>query len=241
MKRLVLSVLGIGVVLLAGAVADFAWSLDARVARAIEEEGTRIFGTKVRVDSVDIEITKGIGTIRGVRVANPEGYSGNDAIALTSIALAIDARSAREQPFRITQVQVGDAVVNLEVRPDGGSNLEYLTHHASRGSAEEVPKKPHEEPRRIAIGEFAFAGGEIFVTRPDVEQRDRVELPDLALHDLGGQRGATGGEIGEEIARAFTRRVVAVAASHQLGRVVEKQLGGAAGDAAESILRNVLK
>jgi hypothetical protein len=240
MKRIALAVIGIAVVGVAGAVAYFVWSIDARVARAIEAEGTRIFGTKVRVHSVHIELAKGRGTIRGVHVANPEGYSGNDAIELSSIELAIDARSLREQPFRITHVQVGDAIVNFEVRPDGGSNLEYLTHHVSRGSAQEVPK-PREEPHRIAIGEFAFAGGEILVKRPDLEQPERVDLPDLELRDVGGARGATGGEIGEQIARAFTRRVVAVAASHQVGRVVEKELGGAAGDAAESILRNVLK
>ena len=58
----------------------------------------------MRVDSVDIELAAGKGTIRGVRVANPEGYSSDDAIALAEIELAIDARSVGEQPFRVTRV-----------------------------------------------------------------------------------------------------------------------------------------
>jgi hypothetical protein len=241
MKRLALAAVAVGIALVAG-VAWFLWSLDARVARAIEEQGTRIVGTRVRVDSVHLDLAAGKGTIRGLHVANPEGYSAADAISLAQIELAIDARSLAEQPFRITQVRVGDSTVNFEVRPDGGSNLEYLTRQISRGpDGEKQPPAAKREPRRIAIGEFTFAGGEMSVTRPDVDNPDRVELPDLELRDLGGARGATGGEIGEQIARAFTRRAIAVAASHQVGRAVEKQLGGAAGEAAESILRNVLK
>jgi len=241
MKRLALAAIAVGIALLVGVAAYLVWSLDARVARAIEEQGTRIFGTRVRVDSVDIELAAGKGTIRGVRVANPEGYSSDDAITLASIELAIDARSVGEQPFRVTRVHVGDSVVNFELREDGGSNIEYITRHISRGS-DEGPEEPapRGEAQRFAIGEFAFAGGEIFVARPGVESRERVHLPDLELRDVGGEQGESGGEVGEQIARAFTRRVVAATAGHQLGRAVEKELGEAAGDAAETILRNVL-
>ncbi len=241
MKRLALSAVAVGIALLFGAFAYLVWSLDARVARAIEAEGTRIVGTRVQVDSVDIELAAGRGTIRGVRVANPEGYAAGDAIALAAIELAIDARSAGEQPFRVTSVRVGDSVVNLELHDDGGSNIEHITRHIARASegGEETPAPPA-EPQRFAIGEFAFAGGEIFLARPGVATPERVDMPGLELHDLGGDRGATGGEIGEQIARAFTRRVVASSAGHQLGRVIEQELGEAAGNVAESILREVL-
>ena len=241
MKRLVVIAAVLGLAALVAAGAWFLWSLDARVARAIEAYGTKVVGTRVRVDAVRIKLAEGRGTIRGVHVANPEGYSSADAISLAEIDLAIDARSLRDQPFRITSVRVGDSVVNFEIHEDGGSNIEQITRHVTHGSGDEKQPTPKGEPRRLAIGEFAFAGGEIFLARPGREGAERVQMPDLALHDLGGRRGATGGEIGEEIARAFTRRVIAATAGHQLGRVVEKQLGEAAGDAAESILRHVLE
>ena len=241
MKRLALTAIAGGIVLVLGAVAYLVWSLDARVARAIEEEGTRIVGTRVRVDSVDIDLRAGKGTIRGLRVANPEGYSSDDAIALKEIVLAIDARSIGEQPFRVTRVNVGDAVVRFELRSDGGSNIEHFRRHISQGSESPPEPGPAGESQRFAVGEFAFAGGEVFIAQPGAPNPERAHLPDLELHDLGGEQGASGGEIGEQIARAFTRRVLAVTASHQIGRAVEKELGGAAGEAAEGILRNVLK
>jgi hypothetical protein len=241
MKRIAFAAVAVGIALLVGAGAYLLWSLDARVARAIEEQGTRIVGTRVRVDSVHIELAAGRGTIRGVRIANPEGFSAADAISLAEIELAIDARSLRERPFRITQVRVGDSVVHFEISEDGASNIGRITRNVARSSGERAGgPAPRGQPMRFAIGEFAFAGGEIFLARPGAVDRERVHLPDLALRDLGGANGATGGEIGEQIARAFMRRVIATTAGHQLGRAVEKELGEAAGDVAESILRNVL-
>jgi hypothetical protein len=241
MKRLVVSAVALGIAALVAVGAYLLWSLDARVARAIEAQGTEIVGTRVRVEAVDIELAAGRGTIRNVRVANPDGYSDADAITLAEIELAIDARSLGEQPFRITRVRVGDAVVSFEIHDDGGSNIEQITRHITRDSEDEPEPAPSGDPQRFAIDEFDFAGGEILLARPGAESTERVELPGLEMSDLGGQRGATGGEIGEQIARAFTRRVVVATAGHQIGRAVEKELGEAAGDAAETILRNVLK
>ena len=241
MKRIVLSALALGVAALVAAGAYLLWSLDARVARAIEAQGTELFGTRVRVDAVEIELAAGRGTIRNVRVANPEGYSDADAIALREIVLAIDASSIGEQPFRITSVRVGDALVNVELHDDGGSNIEQITRRISDNSDDAREPAGSADPQRLAIGELDFAGGEILLARPGAERAERVKMPGLEMSALGGEHGATGGEIGEEIARAFMRRVATATASREIGRAVEKELGEAAGDAAETILRNVLK
>jgi hypothetical protein len=236
-KRIALIALALGIAAVVAAGGYLLWSLDARVARAIEAQGSEIFGTRVDVDAVDIELAAGRGTIRNLRVANPDGYSDADAISLAQIELAIDARSLGEQPFRITSVRIGDALVNVELHADGGSNIEQITRHVSRDPGDEPARS---DPQRLAIGEFDFAGGEILLSRPGVEA-DRVKLPGLEMSALGGPNGATGGEIGEQIARAFMRRVAAATAGREIGRAVEKELGEAAGDAAETILRHVLK
>lgn len=241
MKRIVLSALALGVAALVAAGVYLLGSLDARVARAIEAQGTEIFGTRVRVDAVEIELAAGRGTIRNVRVANPEGYSDADAISLSEIVLAIDARSLGDQPFRVTSVRVGDALVNVELHEDGGSNLEQITRRVAGDSGDEPDPAPGADPQRLAIGEFEFAGGEILLARPGAEKAERVKLPGLEMNALGGKNGATGGELGEQIARAFMRRVASATASREIGRAVEKELGEAAGDAAETILRHVLK
>jgi hypothetical protein len=116
----------------------------------------------VHVKSLHIQLAKGTGTIRGVRIANPEGYSGADAITLSGIELAIDARSLREQPFRVTKVRVGDSTVHFEIHEDGGSNIERITRHVMHGSGD-----------RGARGE----GGADAPRDPRVRVRGRRDLP----------------------------------------------------------------
>ena len=54
-------------------------NLDSIVKSAIEQYGSEITGTRVRVGSVKITLTEGRGTIRGLRVGNPSGFSSNGA------------------------------------------------------------------------------------------------------------------------------------------------------------------
>ena len=237
-KRLVLAV----VLLVALAAAWLLFSLDARVARAIEASVSRTLGTPVHVDGVDLALTRGEGTIRGLRVANPEGFSDDDAIYLEEIELAVDTSSLGGQPFRVTRARVGASRVRFEIDEQGASNVDRIVHHLSHhaGEGEDAPDAVR-EPQRIAIEALRFAGGEILLTRPGVDEPERVNLPALEMSDVGGLGGAPGGALSREIARALLRRAAAATAGHQLGRAVEKELGGVAGDVAESVLRRILE
>lgn len=66
-RRALAGVVGLSLALIVAGIAYLALSIDAIVARAIEREGTRVVGAPVRVDSVDIEISQGTGTVRRVR------------------------------------------------------------------------------------------------------------------------------------------------------------------------------
>jgi hypothetical protein len=171
-KRIVLAALALG---------SPRWSapalpaLVARRARRARDrgEGTEIVGTRVRVDSVDIELAAGRGTIRGVRVANPEGYSDADAISLAEIELAIDARSLREQPFRDhARARRRSA---RELRAPRRRRLEHRADHplASRLGRDGAGARGG-EPRASRSASSTFAGGEIFLARPGAEATERV-------------------------------------------------------------------
>ena len=215
-------------------------SLDARVARAIEESASRSLGAAVQVEGVDLALTEGRGTIRGLTVANPEGFSEGDLFRFSEIELAVETASVGEQPFRVTDVRIGKSAVRFEVTESGDSNIEHIVHHLSSHSAKDADETGGKEPQRVAIGKLRFEGGEVLVWRQGDDEPDTVELPPLEMADIGGDDGATGGELSREIARVFTRRVVAATAGHELGRAVGKELGGTAGEVAETLLRNIL-
>jgi hypothetical protein len=235
-KRLLLLI----VVVVALGAAYLILSLDARVARAIEDSASRSLGASVRVDGVDLALSEGRGTIRGLHVANPEGFSDADAFRFDEIELAIEASSLGEQPFRISRVRIGRSHVRFEVAESGDSNIEHIVHHLSAHAGKDEAQEGATAPQRVAIEELHFEGGEVLVWREDEEEPERVDLPDLEMEDVGGDEGATGAALSREIARVFTRRVVAATAGHELGRAVGKELGDAAGEVAETFFRNIL-
>ena len=230
--------LGAVVVLALGAVVYLALSLDALVARKIEAQGSARLGVPVRVGGVDIELRQAAGTISDLRVANPEGFGSGETFALSAIALVLDAESLREPPYRLKRVEVGEATVHLKLDERGRSNLDHLVRRSSGDT--NSPEPGGAEPTRIAIDRLVFAGGTVLLERPGAEEPERLELPPFERSGVGGERGATGGEIAKVVTQALARQVAAVAAGQQVRRALEDQIGEEAGRAAGGVIRGLL-
>ena len=72
-------VVGVVIVLVAvgAAIYYFVSSVDEIVARAIESNGSAVTGTTVSGSGVRISLRDAKGSIRGLRIANPDGFSGD--------------------------------------------------------------------------------------------------------------------------------------------------------------------
>lgn len=223
--RIAVGVALLGVVVVVSVATWLYASLDALVARRIENQGAQLLGTEVDVDGVEIDLRSGTGTIRGLRVANPPGFSDETAIALEGITVQIDRASVRSDPLRLPRVLVGRTRVRFEIAPGGETNIGVLRRHA-QGPVEPVDAQPG-EPRRLRIDHLSFDGGEIVTQVPGSAGGDQVlALPRIALADLGGPNGGTPGEIGRQATLDLTRRVVVVVAGSELRRLVKEQVGG---------------
>ena len=249
MKR----ILAVGAVLLVLAVAAIAWflstRLDSLVAQLIETHGSQATGTAVRVGSVSIDVTGGRGTIRGLRVANPKGYSRGDAFQLGEITLAIDLGSVRSNPIVIDELTVSAPKASYEVDASGRSNFDAIKANLDRGSSGAAPDASEGDapPPRIAIKRFAFQEGTVSADFSDVDpKRPKLEaaLPSLRLQNVGGSKGGTPAELGKTIAGAFTRAVGKTVAANEAGRATEKavgdKLGGEAGKAAGDLMKKIM-
>ena len=98
MKRTLLLSGAAVVIVLLGALWLLYSSLDFVVKEAIEKYGSQATGTSVRVASVSISLTSGRGTLRGVRIANPPGFSSGDAFAFGEVTLEIDVGTVTDDP-----------------------------------------------------------------------------------------------------------------------------------------------
>ena len=101
-RRILVGLTGAAGVLLI-LLALFLWfvyaSLDSIVQTALETHGSRLTGTRVVVEDVDISPQSGEGTLRGLRIENPVGFSGSDAIRFGEVTLRIDVSTLVQDPL----------------------------------------------------------------------------------------------------------------------------------------------
>src|SRR5579884_744444 len=85
---LLILLIGIGVLYLRS-------NLDSIVKAAIEKYGTEAAQTEVRLDNVKLSLEAGEGTITGLRVSNPHGFSSAKALGSGVISVKLDTSSIR--------------------------------------------------------------------------------------------------------------------------------------------------
>jgi uncharacterized protein involved in outer membrane biogenesis len=248
MKRVLL--IGISIVVLAGigALVFLASSLDSIVKQVIERTGSELTGTSVRLDSAEIDLGSGRGTLRGLRVANPEGFSSADVFSLGEITLEIDLGTLTQNPVVIRTVRIDAPEARVEVDAKGRTNVDVIRRHLEQagsaggggesggGGSSEATDTP-----RLRIQSFTFENGQVAADTSALGGKEKTQtLPTLSLRDVGGASGAAPAEIGEDVLDAYLGQIAKAAASGQLEQLIDDKLGGDAGEAAKGVLRKLL-
>jgi len=103
MKRIVLLVVGLGVVLVAALVIFLFTGLGAAIRAAVEGVGSRATQTEVSLLYADVSLTSGEGTLKKLVVGNPKGYSTPSAIELGEIHVQIDTSTVTSDTVLISR------------------------------------------------------------------------------------------------------------------------------------------
>jgi hypothetical protein len=247
-KRILL--LGAGVFVVAVGIALWVGlsQLDTLVAEAIERYGSEITGVPVRVGSVKIELSEGRGSIAGLQVGNPEGFSEAEAFTLGAITLEIDPASVTSSPIVIETLTVAAPKALYEMDAKGRANFDVIRDNVKRYSSASESSKSKLEPEsetgealRLAISKFRFEDGSVTTDIAALHEGvapQTLKLPSIARDGIGGSEGLTPGELGAELLASFTksvRRAAGKAVKSEARRALEK-IGGDAGKAAGDLL-----
>jgi len=215
------------------------------VKSAIEQYGSEITGTRVRVGSVKITLTEGRGTIRGLRIGNPSGFSSNDAFSLGEITLDLDPGSITKNPVVIETLTIAAPQVRYEMTANAKSNVDAILANIKKyqgsGRGQPAAEESGGEPLKLKVQKFTFQDGKVDVDVTELAGAGKdtsVALPALTMKNLGGKSGAPPGDIGAEVTRKYSEKIVAAVAKQQLqsraGKMLEDQ--GEAGSAAKKLL-----
>jgi|SRR5688572_14560533 uncharacterized protein involved in outer membrane biogenesis len=226
MKKILITTAALLVIVIAGVAVYFYNNVDAIVKNAIERSGTDITGTGVDVGSVDISLRSGRGTIRNVRVENPDGFSDADAVTLGEITLDLDVMSLNRDPIIIEEIRVRMPEVNAEVDEILRTNVAMIRDHVQQygaRSAKPAQKQDAGYEKHFVIKSFVMEEG---VVRGDAtrlrQRKGEYELPPIELSNVGGSRGARPEVIGKAIAAALFARVSQVVGDQIRATATEK-------------------
>ncbi len=231
----------------------FVWSsIDGIVEAAIEQYGSEVTQTSVRVDSVKITLTSGEGTISGLTVGNPPGFSAPDVFALGNISTRVDTSSVTEPTIVINEVMINAPKVFYEINDAGQSNIDTLKENIASAIGSSQTSGGGND-RKLIIERLVIDQGEIDVRIAALGDKSlSAKLPRIVLTNIGKREGGASPEaVAEKVVNALMKNartgISALNVDKYLGKSIDdikamstdlgKELTGRAGGSVEDVVK----
>lgn len=178
--------------------------------RAIEYYGTQTLGVSVKVGSVWLSPKFDSLKITSISIANPPGYTADEAIEVGGIHVMLDIKSIFSQPLKIYDLLVDKLVVNYEVNGNT-NNIKTLKTNIDRAEAASERsgiKADKKHDVRVMINKFMLTNAKADIQIEKVVKKE-VALPDITIKDIGVNSG--GVHVENAIDQVFNALVNAIA------------------------------
>lgn len=207
MNKVVIGVVVVIGIAAVGAGVYLMQNINPLVKGLIEDIGSDVTKTQVRVAAVDISLTDGSGMINGLTIANPEGFSDDNVFSLDNIIVQLDTGSLTGDVIVIKSIGVEGARVLAE-HVGGGTNVQALRNGMTQTAGNETAAADQSTSQnRFALERMTFTNGSIAL-KSDVFGESTVPLPDFEVLELGtAEQGLTPEELGQEIATNLVGQV----------------------------------
>lgn len=241
--RIFLIILGIIVVLAAVGVFLLVQNLDAIVKAAIEKYGSEAAGTPVQVQTVEIGLKEGRGSVAGLTVANPPGFSKEPIFRLGGITLDLDTASLTSDLPMVEEIRIGAPTFRYEVNQQAQTNLAVIQQNlkqfsASRGSAGQraQPTAKESGQPRLLVKRLTIEGGQGTLDLTAVGGKlMEAKLPPVTLTNIGGKQGVTPAVLGETVLAALLKNLEQTAARQGVEQAIRGKLQEEAGQLEQKL------
>lgn len=227
-------------------------NLDGLVKAAVEKYGSEATGTAVRLSEVKISLSEGKGTLKGLTVGNPKGFTSDSAFRLGEVTVAIDTGTVTKNPVVIKEVLVAAPEVTYEIGSDGSNidaikkNLDKLTGGSKPAPAQKPAEAKSDEPKLIIdLLQMKAAKMNLVAQTAIPGMATSATLPDIRLTGIGRKsNGASGAEVAEQVIDSLSSAALATVSKLGIGDMAEagqKKLMDAAGSAVPGGAGDALK
>ncbi len=166
MKKKLLIALVVVLVVVIGGVVALALSIDSGVKAAVEEGGSHALKVPVSLDDVSVSLTGGKASLKGLTIANPEGFKTPRALHLGEVSIEIKMGSLTSDVIEVPEIVIRQPQVTIEGSTKGSNlnrlikNLDETLDEYGVGKSEKPEKPEKPEP---AGAEMKFNVGRILI------------------------------------------------------------------------------
>jgi uncharacterized protein involved in outer membrane biogenesis len=189
-------------------------SVDLIVKTALEHYAPDVMGVPVTVGEVRISPRDGLGSLKGIDIGSPKGFSAPRTARLGEIRVAIDPATLMQPVIVIRELIVEAPAITYE-RGDKATNLDAIQKsiaayiQRSGGPSASRPATASPGGHKFIVERLAIRGGKVTMTTPGLRgQGVTFDLPEIDLRDVGArQGGVTASEIGNLVAEVLQQRI----------------------------------
>ena len=207
-------------------------SLDSIAEAAIEQVGSDLTQTAVRVGGVRIDLGGGAARIGNLSVANPDGFTADNALQVADISVALDLDNLSTDLITIKEVSVDNPQVTYEFGPSGSNYDAIRKALASAKGDGNGGGEPAADTPKIVIENLYIRNGNVEMVAPGGVGAS-AGLREIHLTGIGRDGGgATAEQVGQVILTALLSGVTGTLDTldpAQLSRLVNAGLGEAGG------------
>lgn len=231
MKKFFLFLLGLVVVLALVVVVGGKFFLGSMVKAGVNEFGPKLTQTKVELADASISPISGDGTLSGLFVGNPPGWSSDKAFYLGQVHVSVAPGSIFKDHVVINEILIDQPEFVYETKLVA-SNIGDLMKNIEAATGGNKPKEPatakEGAPRKFEVKKFTLRNGKVTIGVGAAAAT--LSMPAIELTDIGTKEGGiTGDQVASTVMRSVTAGVIS--ASTQALMKTLPTTGAAAGDA----------
>ncbi|MEO7414372.1 MAG: hypothetical protein ABIZ81_13550 [Opitutaceae bacterium] len=230
MKKFFLFLLGTIVVLLLVVYVGGQFFLGSAVKAAVNEFGPKLTQTKVELASAKISPISGAGTLSGLFVGNPPGWTSDKAFYLGQVHVDIAPGSFFKDHIVINEVIIDqpEFVYETKLVASNIGDLMKNIEAATGGKKPDEPAAKDGKERKFEVKKFTLRNGKVTIGVGSATST--MSMPAIELVDIGTKEGGlTADQLASTIMRSVTSSVISGSTKALMNTI--PTAGAAAGDA----------
>lgn len=211
-------IFGITIIVLVVVIIALYFFLNSIVSTAIKTIGTKVTGTKVELQSINISPFSGIVEFKGLCIANPKDYHSDNAFILGSFYMNLNLNSIFTDKVIIDNIIIKDIMVNYEPSVSkGSSNLQDIKDNMSSYFSDGKKAEPissgetKKSGKKMVVKYFGIKNGTISISSSLLKNSLNVSMPTIEMRDVGAEDNKSVGSIINEIYDQMLQGVVSTA------------------------------